>query len=173
MKHRKFKSRNFSDGYKNELFQLWWKNQKPSAIALHKMIPEEWGSSPSEATVRDWIREEFEDRAAILDKQMMNELEGRMVQEKVAMLYRHGEIGREMQNKALDKLREDGFLENLSANSVVRFLIEGVRIERESVGIPQALEKMLNSTDEEILDEIEKITEESQAEILIIDDESD
>ena len=102
----------------------------------------------------------------------MNELEGRMVQEKVEMLYRHGEIGREMQNMALGRLRNMN-VEDISANSVVRFLIEGVRIERESVGVPQALEKMLNSTDEDILNRIEKITEESQAEILIIDDESD
>ena len=150
---------------------LWFTNRRPSARRLINMIPEEWeGDPPSSASVYRWINDEYEDRGAMLDRQLQNELEGRLIQEKVEMLYRHGEIGRKMQTKALAKI-ETIAPEDLSSSAAVRLLVEGVRIERESVGLPQALEKMLSSSDEDILDRIEQLTEESQAEILVLDDD--
>jgi hypothetical protein len=116
------------------------------------MIPVDWGENkPAEGTLRQWIKDSFEERAAVLDKQLANEIEGRLIQEKVEMLYRHGEIGRTMQNRALEKL-ETVEIEDLPTSAAVRLLVEGVRIERESVGLPQALEKMINSSDEDIMD---------------------
>jgi len=57
----------------------------------------------------------------------------------------------------------------LSANAAVRLLVEGVRIERDSVGLPQALEKMIDADDEDLLERVQKLTKESQAEILTDD----
>ena len=167
---KKPRTRDYHESYKNELFLLWFKSHRPSPKRLLRMIPEEWeGDAPAEDTVRQWIKNIFEDRAIVLDKQLQNELEGRLIQEKVEMLYRHGDIGRRMQIKALAKI-DTIAPEDLSSSAAVRLLVEGVRIERESVGLPEALEKMLSVPDEKILDRIEKLTEESQAEILIIDD---
>jgi hypothetical protein len=134
------------------------------------MIPADWGENkPTHITISNWIKNDFIDRAAALDKHLQDEIEGRLIQEKVEMLYRHGALGRKMQGKAIEKLDT---LEpsELSSSAAVRLLVEGVRIERESVGLPQALEKMLSSDDEEILNRIEKLTEESQADVLVIDD---
>jgi hypothetical protein len=138
------------------------------------MIPVDWGENkPAEGTLRQWIKDSFEERAAVLDKQLANEIEGRLIQEKVEMLYRHGEIGRTMQNRALEKL-ETVEIEDLPTSAAVRLLVEGVRIERESVGLPQALEKMINSSDEDIMDRLESLMEEAPADILVIEDaESD
>jgi hypothetical protein len=134
------------------------------------MIPDnKYDKIPGIRTLRIWIREEFEEKAASLDRQIMNEIEGRMIQEKVEMLQRHGELGRDMQRKAREALDNLDFAD-FPANALVRFLIEGVRIERESVGLPEALEKLLQEDDETLLDRIENLTEESQAEILVLDD---
>lgn len=137
------------------------------------MIPDEWeGDPPAQGTIYNWITDSFEEKAAFLDRKLQDEIESRLIQEKVEMLNRHGEIGRKMQGKAMEKLEKID-PDDLPAHAAVRLLVEGIRVERESTGIPQALEKLINAPDEDILNRIEKITDESQAEILIIDDESD
>jgi hypothetical protein len=68
----------------------------------------------------------------------------------------------------MDKILEKQ--DELSSNALVRLLIEGIRIERESRGIPQALEKMVNKTDEELLDEIAQLTGGAEVEILDVDE---
>ena len=160
-----------SDSYKNDLFILWWKNQKPFSRRLHQMIPEDWdGDKPAVSTVATWIKEIFAPRADKLDAELAQEMEHRLVKEKIEMLYRHAEVGRKIQKKALDCL-DTIEPDKLSASAAVRLLVEGVRIERDSVGLPQALEKMINATDEDLLSRVQKITKESQAEILVDDNE--
>ena len=159
----------YSDSYKNDLFLLWWKNQKPFSKRLWQMIPEDWdGSKPAVTTVERWVREIFVSRAETLDNRLAQEMEGRLVKEKVEMLYRHAEVGRKIQKKALDCLDKID-PSDLSSNSAVRLLVEGVRIERDSVGLPQALEKMMSASDEDLLERVQKLTKESQAEILTDD----
>ena len=161
----------FSDTYKSDLFLLWYNGKQPAAKRLWEMIPEDWNGAPALDTVRTWIKDIFRPRAEDLDKRLAQELEGRLIQEKVEMLYRHAELGRKIQRKALDCLDQID-PENLSSNAAVRLLVEGVRIERDSVGLPQALEKMIiNASDEDLLERVQKITKESQAEILIDDNE--
>ena len=161
----------YSDSYKNDLFLLWWKNQKPAVKRLWQMIPEDWdGDKPVVGTIERWIREIFVSRAKRLDAELAREIEGRLVKEKVEMLHRHAEVGRKIQKQALDCL-DSIDPSKLSSSSAVRLLVEGVRIERDSVGLPQALEKIINADDEELFNRIQKLTKESQAEILVDDNE--
>ena len=134
------------------------------------MIPEDWNGAPAVDTIRIWIKDIFRPRAEDLDKRLAQEIEGRLVQEKVELLYRHAEIGRKMQKKAMDCLDLID-PKDLSTNAAVRLLVEGTRIERESVGMPQAIEKMINASDEDLLNRVQELAKESQAEILIIDDD--
>lgn len=155
----------FSESYKDELFLLWFQNKQPSAQILWQMIPEDWGHKPSAATIRDWIRERFAPKADALNARMREEMEARMVKEKVEMLYRHAEVGRKMQRKALERL--DSIPDDeLNANASVRLLVEGIRIERDSVGLPQALEKMLDKEDDDLLAEVERLIGDAPGEIL-------
>ena len=158
----------FSDSYRNDLFLIWYNSKQLSAKRLWEMIPEDWGSKPVVDTVGIWIRDIFRPRAEDLDKRLAQELEGRLVQEKVEMLYRHAELGRKIQKKAMDCLDEIE-PEDLSSNAAVRLLVEGVRIERDSVGLPQALEKIINKSDDDLLNLVQELTKESQAEILVDD----
>ena len=156
----------FSDDYKYQTFLLWYNSGRPAATKLRQMIPANWGDDiPTTHTLGLWIRgEKFQSQADGLDKQVSIELESRLVKEKVEMLSRHSELGVYMQNMAKDYLEENE--SSLSANAAVRLLIEGIRVERESKGIPQALEKMMNKTDAELLEEVKSLTEGAQVEIL-------
>ena len=160
------KSQYFSDDYKYQTFLLWYNSGRPGGKKLRQMIPSNWGETiPTSATLHIWVNgEKFQSQAEELDKQVSIELESRLVKEKVEMLSRHSKLGVYMQNMATDYLEKNE--SSLSANAAVRLLIEGIRVERESKGIPQALEKMMNKTDEELLEEIKSLTEGVQVEIL-------
>jgi len=45
-------------------------------------------------------------------------------------------------------------------------LVEGISIERDSVGLPQALEKMLDKEDDDLLAEVERLIGDAPGEIL-------
>lgn len=156
----------FTEAYKQDLFVLWYNNQKPFSHVLVNMIPDSWanGVRPSPETTRLWIDRIFKPQAEILDAQVARELEQRLVAEKVEMLSRHARIGQEMQDVAYNYLEKHK--EELNTSSAVRLLVEGVRIERESRGIPQALEKMMDRSDEELLEEVKKLIGESPVEIM-------
>jgi hypothetical protein len=159
------RSPNFSSAYKDDLFRLWFNNQKPSMKRLHQMIPEEWGNKPTIGTLGNWYRQEFKPKAERLQRDYEERIGAELIQEKVEMLRRHGALGRRMQDIALDCL-DNVDPSELSEHAAVRMLVEGVRIERDSVGIPQTLEKLLNQTDEELIEEIQKLIGDSQAVIL-------
>ena len=159
-------SRYFSDDYKYQTFLLWYNSGRPGGKKLGQMIPANWGKDiPTSITLGLWINGEwFQSQAEELDKQVSIELETRLVKEKVEMLSRHADLGVYMQDMAKDYL--DANESALSANAAVRLLIEGIRVERESKGIPQALEKMMSKTDEELLEEVKSLTEGAQVEII-------
>ena len=158
----------FSEDYKYQVFLLWYNNGKPSSQSVWNMIPESWGDNkPQAATIHGWLKSErFQDQARMLDESISKEIEGRMVKEKVEMLSRHADLGVEMQDQAIAYLRSHK--DELSSNAAVRLLVEGIRVERESRGIPQAIEKMINKTDEQLLEEIKELT--GGAEVEILDD---
>jgi hypothetical protein len=160
------KTQNYSEAYKDDLFLLWFRNQQPFAKKLWEMIPEDWGDTkPAAATLSDWIRESFMPKAETLNVRLAQEIEGRLVKEKVEMLYRHAEVGRKMQRIALERL--DSIPEDdLNANASVRLLVEGIKIERDSVGLPQALEKLLDKDDAELLNRVESLIGDAPGEIL-------
>jgi len=80
-----------------------------------------------------------------------------VISEKIEMLKRHADVGLQMQNMAIEYLNENR--DELSSPAAVRMLVEGIRIERESRGIPAALDKMMNMTDEELMKEVTGLIE--------------
>ena len=145
----------FNKEYKNQAFYLWYNKSRPGFSALARMLPpNEDGDTPTNITVQDWIKD-WAVQADILDEQVKLEFDNRMIQEKIAMLYRHSQIGQTMQDIAIEYL--NAHRDGLSSNSAVRMLVEGVRIERESRGITQALSKMTEQSEEELIKQIEDI----------------
>ncbi len=153
----------FTDEYKYKMFLLWYNQGKPVPSVFYNMITlDDQGEVPALNTVQTWINQ-FKSQAEILDNQIRTELEKRMVKEKVEMLSRHAELGKKMQDIGIDFINdnEDG----LTSATAVRLLVAGVEIERDSRGLPEALEKIMTQSDEKLLDEIKELTKDSPVEI--------
>jgi len=135
---------------------------KPSSSVLRDSIPEDHkGIKPHTDTLNAWVGG-WLDRANHLDEQVNYQLDKRLIQEKVDMLRRHTVVAENMQNMAVEQFeshKDD--LDYITANTALRMLTEGIRIERESRGIPGMLEKMASKDDEAILDDIKKLVKKS------------
>lgn len=151
-------TRNFPDIYKEKVFYIWYNHGKPQEGKLLTFIPtdlDEWERLPSVSCLKTWIDTEFVPRARLLDEQVKTAMDAAMITEKVEMLKRHADLGVRMQNMAINYLNENQDI--ISSPAAVRLLVEGIRIERESRGIPEALEKITRMTDEDLLEEINKM----------------
>ena len=149
----------YTASYKDAVFTVWYSAGKPSMERLIKMLPNpaEFGIAigyPSENTLNVWVKD-YKERAIGLDEEVSRRLADRLIAEKVKMLDAHSVIAAEMQQMSLQYLRENK--DKLSPNAAVRMLVEGVRIERESKGIPRTLEKLADKSDEDLLQQIEDL----------------
>ena len=153
----------FTDEYKYKMFLLWYNQGRPKLEVFSNMvIPDDLGSVPKTSAIKNWIHK-WKSDAEILDEQVKVELEGRMIKEKVKMLSRHARIGVRMQDLALNYIEENK--DDLTSSTAVRMLVAGVEIERDSRGLPEALEKILTQSDEKILDRIKELTKNAPVEI--------
>lgn len=160
----------FSPDYENEVFMIWYRNDRPYAPNLLQLIPpNDEGGKPTTATLKNWINDKFAYRASDMDADVLNKVEDQLIQEKVEMVTRHIAIAKEMQNTGLEYLRSlDG--EDLTPQVAFRLVVEGIRIESESVGIPSALRKLATMTDEQLTDKVKELIERSPVDILPLED---
>ena len=158
----------FPQPYIDQVFTQWYSMGKPAVKRFSQVVmPYDDGSfshKPSVYTLQRWIFESFNDRAKMLDDQVMQQLNQKLVAEKVEMLNRHAEIGSHIQDMALDYL--DEHKDQLNVTNSVRLLVEGVRIERESRGISTTLEKITGLSDEELEKQVRQIVERSPVELI-------
>jgi len=157
----------YPPGYKDQIFTLWYSMGKPIARVLYFKVPvyEEFGTKPPIDTIQDWTWSiEFKERAAILDEQVMAQINLKMVAEKVEMLNRHAVIGSAMQDMAMAYLKEHET--ELGIGSSVRLLVAGVEIERNSRGIATTFEKFDKMSDSQLNAEIQKIIERAPVELM-------
>ena len=146
----------FSDQYKDEIFYLWYRAGKPVAHKLYQLVSSDInGNKPTMKTLEQWTKYHFRKRADKLDSELQKQYDKTVVRERIDMLNRHAGIGLEMQTAAMEYLEENK--ENLTVPSAVRLLIEGVRIERQSRGVPDAMSKIIDKSDDEILELFEEI----------------
>lgn len=161
---------NFSPDYENQIFMLWYQKAKPNPHKLLAMIPpDEQGDKPTRSTLTHWINEKFIHMANDMDAEVLNRVEDQLIQDKVEMINRHIALAREMQETGLEYLRnlDDN---DLTPQVAFRLLVEGIRIESESVGIPNALKKLATMTNEQLTDKVVEMIEQSSVEILPLDD---
>jgi hypothetical protein len=136
---------------------VYFKLGKPSAESLHFSVPPDaYGRRPNRNILFKWINsDEWKDRIHNLDEMVSAELNGRLVQEKVKMLEEHTKIAGRMQEIGLDYL--ESHAGELTSATAIKLLTEGIRIERESRGIPDALRKMTELSDEALKKRIQDI----------------
>lgn len=160
---------NYRQGYVDELFLLWWKQGRPSIKKFHASIPpNDDGNTPSFETLNNW-KIEWIKKAEELDAEFYGQVAAEAMADKAEMLRRHTTVATKMQDMAIKYLEENEA--ELTINNATRLLIEGVRIERESRGIPDALDKMSEKTDDELMKELQKLVSGDIIDLQIIDDD--
>lgn len=148
-------SHKYSPAYKDEIFWIWYNNSRCSPPKLIILIHPESGYTPSVPTLQGWIGEGWHTKADELDQEIKDQFTKEVIETKVEMLRRHAEIGKEVLGIGLDWITENK--DKLTANAAVRLLREGHEMERASVGVPEALEKMMSTSDDELKKQIEAI----------------
>ena len=155
----------YTNDYKNIVFQVWYANGKPGGRRLRELIePDEINNiKPTVPLLYQWTVGEFKPKAIFMDEQVAKELETRMVAEKVKMLDRHAKTGVKMQDMAIEYIEEHK--DEIRIPTALKMLVDGVEMERASRGIPQALEKMLNKSDDDILRAVQELMNKGSVEI--------
>lgn len=143
----------YGDDYKERAFWKWYNNGKLSFARLTMLLQETENICPSKGTLTTWVNS-WKERADELDQQIKDEFSAEVVQTKVEMLRRHADIGKELQEVGLGWIRENK--DKLTAASVTRIIKDGYEMERASVGVPEALTKLLSVSDEELKKQIEE-----------------
>jgi len=161
----------YTDTYREKCFVAWYNAGKPSVAIFALSAPEdEYGRVAGKQAIINWSVE-WRERAEALDAEVRNQLESKLVAEKAEMLKRHADVGKKMQNIALEYLDKPEIINKLTPNSALRLLVEGLKTERISVGMPDVLEEVMTKTDEELLEDITKLITSGKSEIIIDQDD--
>lgn len=153
----------FSLEYKERLFMLWYQKSKPTHRKMYTTMPgNEDDIKPSQTTLGKWI-EMWKERAQVMDEQVRQDLDDMMTAEKVKMLARHAVVGVEMQDRALEVLRDPDT--KINSSTAVRLLVEGVEMERASRGVSTALQKVMDTSEEDLLIEVTDILDRADVRI--------
>jgi hypothetical protein len=168
-------SANYTQDYRIKCFMLWYNQGRPGYSRLSTIIgknlpPDANGRYPSKPVLIKWIEEEFVSMAMDLDEQIANQLEVKIVSEKIKMLEEHAKIGHELASMGLEHLKESGLG---NARNALTAVIEGLRIERESRGVPQISEKLAKMSDEELLGQLTELISSSSITDIIPNVEED
>lgn len=149
---------NYTDEYKRTVFSIWYSKGKPEPQKFCSMLPDllDGIKKPSLATIKIWLKKDFKQMSLVLDEQVTKEMEARLVQDKIAMLTRHANLGERMQSMGLEYL--DNNPTELNAHAAVRLVVEGWKIERESRGMPALLQEIMSASDDELLEEVKRLT---------------
>jgi hypothetical protein len=94
-------------------------------------------------------------------------MDNALVRAKVEMLERHVKIAKEGQEIALEYLRNA----ELTPAAAVRLLMDMMNVEKGSMGIPEAIEKVVGMSDEDLVQELYKAFEEAPLERLEAENE--
>jgi len=163
----------YSDTYKDEIFLVWYRHGKPTAQVLETLIgvDPETGYRANRNTLKTWASTIFKERAKPYDDEVEKQIRERAVAEKVEMLQRHSDIGKKMQEYGFDYIREHK--DDLRMSTALKLLIEGINIEKESAGISGALQKMLQVSDDKLLEEVVEIFKNADVDIEAMEDDNE
>lgn len=129
----------FSDEFKSTLFLAWYRAGCPRDIGK-VIIADENGVTPEKQSVILWSKKEnWKYRAEVLDREVKKRIEDAAIYEKVEMLKRQAEYGKQLQEKGFDFFVEHGISKEATALQMIKI---GSEIERSTRGLPQALAKI-------------------------------
>lgn len=140
----------YSDAYREKVFIAWYTAGCPQGEQIGINLPvDELGRTPHTEVIKRWIRESgWRDRANILNAEVARQIEKKAVEVRVEMLNRQAEIGKELQRKGSEYLDKHEFEK---AGEALKAIIQGAELERSSRGLPDALIKVSEMKDEDLM----------------------
>ena len=144
----------YDHNYKEKAFWIWYNEGRLPSHRLIERLRETENVTPSPVTVQGWFID-WKDRADELDQEVKDKFSKEVVDIKVEMLRRHAAAGKELQDIGMTWLRSN--VDNLTAAAVTRIIKDGYEMERASVGVPEALTKMLSVSNEDLKEQIEAL----------------
>jgi len=156
----------YSDDYKNVAFQIWYSNSRPSAVSLKKMLPpDEFNRTPELNIINTWMKV-WQEEGDILDLEVKKQIDLDLVSQRASMLKKQAEMGKQLQEMGMEFLVNTGFDK---AGDALRALVEGVRIERESRGLGEALDRIFKMDDEALRKELVHLLQRDAGVEVIVD----
>lgn len=151
----------YSPRYKEIVFSVWYNNERPNISKLIGLIPaDESDRKPTANLIAKWIEDgEWSIRADILDEQASTGLDKELIATRIEVFKKHAEIGQTLQEYGL-KYFEEHELKNEAI--ALKAILDGARLERESMGLGMALTKIFSMGDNDIQKEIQKLLNKSE-----------
>ena len=158
----------YSDEYKEACFMSWYKAGCPNSMetTLKIMPPNPDGIQPRRSTILSW-REEmgWAQRADLYNARAAQELETEMVESRKAMLRKHAEEGSKLQDLGMKYLEGTTGIENDS--TALRAVLEGAVLERTSLGLSEALTRIMKMSDDQLVNEVQNILKNARTDKII------
>lgn len=146
----------YTDEYIDNIFYLWYENDKKAGSSLLTIIPKtDDGRKPASLTISGWVAERgWIERADVLDAELARKKDDIIINKRAEMFEKHVKIGGELIEKGLEHLKSVGIKTDASA---IRAIDLGLETERISVGLADSYTKIAKMSDEDIQKELRKL----------------
>ena len=146
----------FSLIYREAVFNVWYQNECPTIPDLMTIIPpDDDGRKPDIVTVNAWSRNDgWQEHADALNAQLSVQTDQMAIEKRMEMFKKHAELGKLMSGKGEDYFKEHA---PETATEAIRAITEGTKLERESLGLAEAYDKILNASNEELNSRLKKL----------------
>lgn len=146
----------YSDEYIEQVFYLWYKNNKMGGAKLISIIPEnEKGMKPNPMTLSTWIKERgWMERADALDAEVSLTLDRDVISARKEMYRKNVEVAEELVAKGRAYILANPLDDS---NAALRAIGLGVDILRSDVGKAEFAEKVALMSDTQITKELERL----------------
>ncbi len=147
----------YSEDYIDQVFYHWYENGKQTGAGLTARLQKDLnGRTPTDSTVNNWVVQYgWVERADKLDVEVSKVLDTEVIDRRVEMYKRHAEIGQDMVEMGIAFLKENGIKTDQAA---IRAIDSGVEIQRVSVGLAEAWQKISTMSDDQLTKELARLS---------------
>jgi len=146
----------YSTDYINQCFYIWYAHGRPTIPVLMPFIPEDnTGMTPQPTTVSGWKRKYgWDEEASRMDESVRHNVEKKYIQEKSAMLSKHAEIGRKLQERGMEYLESATIT---SAHAAIRAIEVGIAVEKDSTNLEKLLDTVSRMDDAKLMKRLDDL----------------
>jgi hypothetical protein len=160
----------FTEKYIDQIFYVWYQNDRPGIIKLHSIMPEEEGRKPSVTTLKDWYKDfGWEQRGDALDGEASRSLDQQVIQKRVEMWEKLEVVGGKLVDKGEEYLNNHELSTDMSA---IRAITDGANLLRASVGQAEAWFKISQMTPAQLDGAFRALLNKGQNDVDVVDAEN-